>query len=82
MDIEINLEKLCKNTESSLEKQLKSGTVKIKKEGRTIKDYLVYGRDNKLHPIPTYMGYKVLNVTEDEENIIIKVGEKQQDREI
>lgn len=48
MDIEINLEKLCKNTESSLEKQLKSGTVKIKKEGRTIKDYLVYGRDNKL----------------------------------
>lgn len=76
MDIGINLDGVCENTKISLESQLESGVVKIKKEGRTIKDYLVYGRDNKLYPIPTYMGYKVLDVTEDEENIIIKVGEK------
>lgn len=74
MDIEINLNL---NPNDMLKDQLESGELKLSKaDGRTIEDYLILDANNKPCLPPTYMGYEVLDITEDKENIIIKVGKK------
>lgn len=60
----------------SIEEQLRSGVVKIEKKGETIADYLICDVKGNLCLPPTYMGYEVKDITEDEENIIVKVGKK------
>lgn len=61
-----------------LKKQLESGEYKVNKsDGRTIEDYLLVNPITHDRELPrTVYGYEVLELTEDEENIIFKLGNK------
>jgi hypothetical protein len=72
MDIKINL-----NMKDTMKDQLESGEIRLSKaDGRTIDDYMVVDSEGNTSKTPIYMGYEVLDLTEDEENIIICVGKK------